>query len=220
MNSDIQIFKNERFGSVRTIERNSEVWFVGKDVAAALGYTDTAQAIRKHVDGEDKGVVYSTTPGGIQKITIINESGLYSLVLSSKLTTARESKRWITSEVIPSIRRHGVYVTDAKLSQLLADPQQAHLLVMELVHEKLANERLTAELADAIPKARYYDTFVNPRECTNIRTTAKELGIPEKRFTRYLLAHRYLYRAPSGILMPYADEIHHRRSDRAEWGLG
>lgn len=206
MNSEIQVFKDERFGSIRTVNRGGEVWFVGRDVAAALGYgagKSLANAVANHVDGEDKGVTELMTPGGMQKTVIINESGLYSLILSSKLPSAREFKRWVTHEVIPSIRKHGAYMTDAKLSQLLANPEQAHLLVMELVQEKVANERLTAELADAIPKARYYDTFVNPRECTNIRVTAKELGIPEKRFTRYLLTHGYLYRAPSGKLMPY-----------------
>ena len=90
---------------MRVVVDGDQVWFVGKDVAAALGYGDTAQAIRKHIDSEDKGVVDLTTPGGIQKVTIINESGLYSLVLSSKLPTAKQFKRWVTSEVLPSIRK-------------------------------------------------------------------------------------------------------------------
>lgn len=204
MDSEIQIFKNDHFGSIRTINRDGEVWFVGKDVATALGYSNTRDALVRHVDTEDKNTVVNPDGNrGNPNMTIINESGLYSLILSSKLPTAREFKRWVTSEVIPSIRKHGAYVADARLTQLLSDPRQAHLLVMELVHEKLANERLTEELANAIPKARYYDTFVNPNECTNLRITAKELGIPERRFSRYLLAHHYLYRAPSGRLMPY-----------------
>lgn len=92
---------------------SGEPWFVGKDVAAALGYVDTAQAIRKHVDDEDKGVVEATTPGGKQKITTINESGLYSLMLKSKLPGAKKFKRWVTSEVLPSIRRAGAYAMPA-----------------------------------------------------------------------------------------------------------
>ena len=108
MKNNIVAFKyNEQ--QVRTIEKNGEPWFVGKDVAEILGYSDTAQAVRKHIDNEDKGVVEMTTPGGKQPVTIINESGLYSLILSSKLPTAKEFKHWVTSEVLPSIRKTGDY---------------------------------------------------------------------------------------------------------------
>jgi prophage antirepressor-like protein len=108
MKNNIVAFKyNEQ--QVRTIEKNGEPWFVGKDVAEILGYSDTAQAVRKHIDNEDKGVVEMTTPGGKQPVTIINESGLYSLILSSKLPTAKEFKHWVTSEVLPSIRKTGEY---------------------------------------------------------------------------------------------------------------
>ena len=204
MHNEIQVFTNEKFGSVRTTVIDGKPWFVGRDVAEALGYESPRSAVSKKVDAEDRGVAEMETPSGRQQMTIINESGLYSLILSSKLPTAKQFKRWITHDVIPAIRQHGAYFTDAALLRLLSDPTQAHMLVMEYVQEALENERLTAELQAALPKAMYYDTFVNPMECTNIRATAKELGIPEKRFTRYLLRHRYLYRAPSGILMPYA----------------
>ena len=204
MHNEIQVFTNEKFGSVRTTVIDGKPWFVGRDVAEALGYESPRSAVSKKVDAEDRGVAEMETPSGRQQMTIINESGLYSLILSSKLPTAKQFKHWITHDVIPAIRQHGAYFTDAALLRLLSDPTQAHMLVMEYVQEALENERLTAELQAALPKAMYYDTFVNPMECTNIRATAKELGIPEKRFTRYLLRHRYLYRAPSGILMPYA----------------
>ena len=204
MQNQIQKFTNEQFGTIRTIVREGKPWFVGKDVASALGYADHAKAIKAHVDDEDKGVGEMPTPGGKQIVTIINESGLYALILSSKLPTARQFKRWVTHDVLPAIRQHGAYFTDETLHKLLSDPTQAHLLVMEYVHEALENERLKFELRTALPKAKYYDTFVNPMECTNIRATAKELGVPEKRFTKYLMRHRYLYRAPSGKLMPYA----------------
>lgn len=111
---ELQIFKNEEFGSLRTIERNGDPWFVGKDVAKALGYERTADAIRAHVDNEDKGLGEIQTPGGKQSMTIINESGLYSLILSSKLKTAKRFKHWVTSEVLPAIRKHGAYLTDQK----------------------------------------------------------------------------------------------------------
>lgn len=117
--NEIQIFNNPTFGEVRTVSINDEPWFVGKDVAQALGYSDTAQAIRKHVDAEDKGVVEMTTPGGIQPTTAINESGLYSLILSSKLPSAKEFKRWVTSEVLPSIRKTGSYFAGSKELQAI-----------------------------------------------------------------------------------------------------
>ena len=97
---EIQIFKHEKFGNIRTINKNGEPWFVGKDVAEVLGYADTRKAIRMHVDDDDKGGDILSTPGGRQQITIINESGLYSLILSSKLPQAKEFKRWVTSEVL------------------------------------------------------------------------------------------------------------------------
>ena len=111
MTSDIKIFKNEMFGEVRTLtNENGEIFFVGKDVAQALGYTNTLKAIRDHVDSEDKGVNEMVTPGGNQKVIFINESGLYALILSSKLPQAKAFKRWVTSEVLPQIRKTGGYI--------------------------------------------------------------------------------------------------------------
>lgn len=204
MHNEIRVFTNEKFGSVRTTIIDGKPWFIARDVAIALGYTNPSKAVNDHVDDDDKGVTKRYTLGGDQEMTVINESGLYSLVLSSRLPTAKQFKRWITHNVIPAIRQHGAYFTDDTLLRLLADPMQAHMLVMEYVQEALENERLTAELQEALPKAMYYDTFVNPMESTNIRSTAKELAIPERKFVQYLLRHRYLYRAPSGKLMPYA----------------
>lgn len=118
MKNNIVAFKYEE-QQVRTIEKNGEPWFVGKDVAAILGYSDTADAVKKHVDPEDKGVGEMPTPGGKQRIMLINESGLYSLILSSKLPTAKEFKRWVTSEVLPSIRKTGEYkITPAQQNRL------------------------------------------------------------------------------------------------------
>lgn len=108
----IKIFKNEEFGRVRIVVKNGEPWLVGKDVAKILKYKETAKAIRMHVDNEDKGVSVLDTPGGRQKITVINESGLYSLVLSSKMPRAKKFRRWVTSEVLPTLRRTGGYVAN------------------------------------------------------------------------------------------------------------
>lgn len=107
---NFEVFKNEEFGSIRTMTIDGEPWFVGKDVAASLGYERTADAIRQHVESEDKGVGEIQTPGGIQNMTIINESGLYALIFGSKLESAKRFKHWVTSEVLPSIRKHGGYI--------------------------------------------------------------------------------------------------------------
>lgn len=107
--NDLQIFENPEFGSVRTVEIDGTPWLVGKDVATALGYAKPTDAIRKHVDPEDKGISKTETPSGEQEMLIINESGLYSLILSSKMPKAKAFKRWVTSEVLPAIREHGAY---------------------------------------------------------------------------------------------------------------
>lgn len=107
--TELQIFKNSEFGEIRTVTIDNEPWFVGKDVAEILGYSNPRDAINKHVDEEDKGVAKCDTLGGKQELTVINESGLYSLILRSQLPKARQFKRWVTSEVLPSIRRTGQY---------------------------------------------------------------------------------------------------------------
>ena len=110
----IQIFENSEFGKVRTLMIDGEPWAYGKDIAVALGYAKPTDAIRKHVDEMDKGVSKMETPGGVQDVVIINESGLYSLILSSKLPKAKEFKRWITSEVLPALRKTGHYGSPQK----------------------------------------------------------------------------------------------------------
>lgn len=121
--NEIEIFKNEEFGEVRTLVVNNEPMFVGKDVALALGYKDTVNALKSHVDEEDKMGWQITTPSrGTQNATVINESGVYSLVFSSKLPDAKKFKHWVTSEVLPSIRKHGAYMTKQTLSKALTSP--------------------------------------------------------------------------------------------------
>ena len=114
----MEIFKNSEFGSVRTTLIDNQPYFVGKDVADILGYKNNRQAIRDHVDEEDKGVTKWVTKGGAQNVTVINESGLYSLILGSKLPSAKRFKKWVTSEVLPSIRKRGIYTID----ELIANP--------------------------------------------------------------------------------------------------
>lgn len=143
---DIQIFNSKEFGDVRALELNGAPWFVGKDVAEALGYgagKSLANAVSKHVDEEDKGVTEMMTPGGVQKVIIINESGLYSLVLSSKLPSAKKFKHWVTSEVLPTIRRHGAYMTEEALEKAITSPDFLIKLATNLKEEK--EKRLEAE---------------------------------------------------------------------------
>ena len=116
--NELQIFSNPEFGQIRTVEIEGEPWLVGKDVAEALGYTNPRKALADHVDEEDKGVTKCYTPGGEQEMTIINESGLYSLVLSSKLPGAKRFRRWVTSEVLPTLRRQGTYTMQAPKSAM------------------------------------------------------------------------------------------------------
>lgn len=131
--SELQIFNNPEFGEVRTVNIGGEPWLVGKDVSVALGYANPQRAIRDHVDDEDKGVTEMVTPGGTQKVPIINESGLYSLVLSSKLPTAKKFKRWVTSEVLPAIRKTGGYHVPQSPEEQMA---QGLLAAQKLLAEK------------------------------------------------------------------------------------
>ena len=207
MNSNLMIFENPEFGELRSLRMNGEPWFVGRDVAMALGYgkgKSLNNAVSKHVDDEDKGVTEMMTPGGKQNVIIINESGLYALVLSSKLERAKKFKRWVTAEVLPSIRKHGAYMTDSLLDALEAHPEAVPEYLNRLRSENARNRELNRRLRLALPKAEYYDAFVDPADCTNIRTTAKELGVPEKQFTRYLEEKKYLFRDKNRKLFPRA----------------
>lgn len=144
--TDLQIFNSPEFGAIRTIEKDGEPWFVGKDVATALGYKDTVNALKSHVDAEDKTGWQITTQFGEKETTIINESGLYSLVLSSKLPTAKKFKRWVTSEVIPSIRKTGSYSVPCDLSRLSPEMQMLKLLTDKAIENELAQQEQARQL--------------------------------------------------------------------------
>lgn len=175
--NNIQIFKYEN-NDVRTVEMNGEPWFVGKDVASVLGYKDTVNALKTHVDEDEKTGWQITTQFGVKETTIINESGLYSLILSSKLPTAKQFKRWVTSEVLPSIRKNGGYI--AGQEQMTPEELMAKAL---LVANKTLAERdariseLTVQNTIMQPKAEYFDELISRNTLTNFRETAKELGI-------------------------------------------
>lgn len=206
--NNLTIFESSEFGAIRTVELDGEPWLVGKDVAEALGYTNPRKALADHVDDEDKGVTKCYTPGGDQDMTIINESGLYSLVLSSKLPTARKFRRWVTSEVIPSIRRSGGYIAGQKE----LSPEELMARALKVANDVLAAREariseLTMQNAIMQPKADYFDELVDRNLLTCFRDTAKLLHIKQNTFIRYLLDHKYLYRNQSGKLMAYQKHI-------------
>ena len=200
----ILVFENKDYGTIRTVMIDNAPWFVATDVCSAIDVDRTA--IRR-LDDDEKGVHLTHTLGGDQKISIINECGLYSLILSSRKPEAKAFKRWITHEVIPSIRKHGAYMTTSLLEQIKENPQVIYGLAEKLLTEKNRADRLQSELSRAKPKADYYDAFVNPRDCTNIRNTANELGIRQCELTAWLVAQRFLYRDYGGQLLPYSPHL-------------
>ena len=203
MNNNLMIFENPDFGAVRSILIDGDPWFVAADVCKALEIEKTNRALSR-LDDDEKGAHSVSTPGGRQRMSIISESGLYSLILGSRKPEARAFKRWITHEVIPSIRKHGAYMTDSLLDALEAHPEAVPEYLNRLRSENARNRELNRRLRLALPKAEDYDAFVDPADCTNIRTTAKELGVPEKQFTRYLEEKKYLFRDKNRKLFPRA----------------
>lgn len=140
--NNLQPFNNPEFGTIRTLEKDNEVWFIGKDVAEILGYSNTRDALTKHVDSEDKAGVAIHDGRQNRSMIIINESGLYSLVLSSKLPTAKKFKRWVTNEVLPSIRKHGIYATTQTIETMLADPDNAIRKNIGFMYKKELHETI------------------------------------------------------------------------------
>lgn len=213
----LQTFTNPEFGAVRTLIINNEPWLVGKDVATILGYKDTDKAIRDHVDVEDKQIQTRQNSGLVEKsesttfdipnrgLTIINESGLYSLIMSSKLPKAKEFKHWVTSEVLPSIRKTGGYISGQKAmtpEELMASALRVADTIIKERDAKIS--ALTVENTIMAPKADYFDQIVDRNLLTNFRETAKELGVKQNDFVKFLLDRKYLYRDKRGKLMPYA----------------
>lgn len=203
----IEIFKNEEFGEIRTIVVNGEPMFVGKDVASALGYKDTAKAIRVHVDEEDKGVDEMDTPGGVQNITVINESGLYSLILSSKLPNAKKFKRWVTSDVLPSIRKHGAYMTEETIEKAITNPDFLIKLATELKHEKEQRKLLEEEKKINAPKVIFADAVSVSDTNISIGSLSKLLkqngiNVGRNRLFEWLRENKYLISKGSDKNMP------------------
>ena len=248
MENKLMIFENDAFGKVRTLNLNGEQWFVAADVCKALELGNPSMTVER-LDDDEKGISTIDTLGGKQRMAIINEPGLYSLVITSRKPEAKAFKRWITHEVIPAIRKHGAYMTKSVLEQVLENPELVLLMAQRMLEEQRKNELLQRELRLAkpkadfydeklklfaehpelldalmkslyaahaenlrhraerqtlLPKADYYDAFMDADGCTNLRTTAKELNVPERWFARFLQQTGFLYRSPAGNLMPYA----------------
>lgn len=203
---ELMVFNNAEFGQVRTTVVNGEPWFVGKDVADVLGYAKPRNAIATHVDEDDKkDAPIQGNLGGTQKMTIINESGVYALIFGSKLPTTKAFKRWITSEVLPSIRKTGSYsVAQKQDSYLIEDPIKR---AERWIEEKKHTLALEQKVAEQQPKADYYDELVDREHLTGIRDTAKELHIKERVFINWLLDNKYLYRDAKNILKPYSTKM-------------
>ncbi|MDY0256225.1 phage antirepressor KilAC domain-containing protein [Gudongella oleilytica] len=172
--ADLQIFRNESFGEIRTLNIDGEPWFVGKDVAEILGYTNPQKAIRDHIDEEDKTLNESFTVNGTKGI-LINESGLYSLILSSKLPSAKQFKRWVTNEVLPSIRKHGVYATAETAERLLNDPDFMIRTFTALKEEREKNAALQSKIEQDKPKVLFADAVSTAKTSILVGELAKLL---------------------------------------------
>ena len=200
MDNNLAVFNSEEFGELRTIMIEGEPWFVANDVCTIL---DINRTQTRRLDDDEKGVCSMHTPGGEQNVGIVNEYGLYNLILGSRKPEAKAFRRWITHEVLPSIRRHGIYATNSALKKFLDNPELIMELGAVMLRERDRANALSDELKIARPKAEYFDTFISLGDCTNIRNTAKELQIPERQFCRFLLDSKLMYRSPAGTLMPY-----------------
>ena len=203
--NEIKIFDNPEFGKVRTMEINGEPYFVGKDVAIILGYAKPENAIAKHVDTEDKTLtpIQGGCSTGSQNTTIINESGLYSLILSSKLPKAKEFKRWVTSEVLPSIRKHGAYAVD----ELLNDPEFAIKTFTALKEERERSKRLSEQIEADKPKVIFADSVSAAKSSILVGDLAKLLkqngiNIGQNRLFEWLRQNGYLIKDGTSKNMP------------------
>ena len=194
--NNLQIFNNEEFGTVRGFEINGEPWFVGKDVAELLGYSDTSDALKRHVDEDDKGVCEIPTPGGLQKCISINESGMYSLILRSNLPEAKRIKRWVTAEVLPTLRKTGSYSLQRSDSYMIEDPierasrwieeQRAHQEKVKALESQVVVK--DQQLALMQPKAEFFDAVTDSKKAIPLGDAAKilDMGIGRNKLFEFL----------------------------------
>lgn len=213
MDNKIIAFTNPEFGEVRTLNIENEPWFVAADVCKALDLGNASMTLSR-LDDDEKGVSLIDTLGGLQNMVTVNEPGLYTLVLGSRKPEAKAFKRWITHDVIPSIRKNGGYIAGQETlspEELMA---KALLVAQKTIEEKdkllshTSVELSAAKVENEImrPKAGYFDEVVDRNLLTNFRETAKELGIKPKSFVNFLIEKKYIYRDKRGKLLPYEDK--------------
>ena len=193
--NELQVFSNDLFGTVRTTVVDGEPYFVGKDVAIALGYSDTSDAIKRHVETEDKLTRRFADSGQNRTMYIINESGLYSLIFGSKLPSAKQFKRWVTSDVLPKIRQTGGYIPVSSHDDDLSIMARAHQILERTLQEKenILIER-TKALEVAQPKADRYDKLMNANGYISFNIAAKQLGTGRNRLMKFLRENNILFR--------------------------
>ena len=210
--NDLQIFKYQD-SEVRTVEMNGEPWFVLKDVCGILGLGEPHR-VADRLDGDERTLSTVTDSiGRQQETTVINESGLYNVILRSDKPEAKPFRKWVTAEVLPTIRKHGAYMTPETLQAAILNPDTMIQLCQQLKAEQdknaaltAANSQLTVDKQIMQPKAEYIDELVDRNLLTSFRETAKQLGIGEKAFIAFLLEKKYIYRDKKGKLMPYAEK--------------
>ena len=205
--NEFQIFKSDSFGAVRTVEVNGTPYFVGKDVAEILGYANTRDALANHVDDEDKANVAIHDGRQNRNVTVINESGLYSLILSSKLPKAKEFKHWVTSEILPTIRKHGAYMTENTLEKALTSPDFLIQLATQLKEEQAQRKALEERVEADRPKVLFADAVETSQTSILVGDLAKLIkqngvDIGQKRLFAWMRDNGYLIKSGSSTNMP------------------
>lgn len=212
--NEIKVIANAEFGNIRMLEENGKALFCGVDVAKALGYSNTRDALSRHC--KEKGVAKhdTLTNGGIQALTYIDEGNIYRLIAHSKLPNAELFETWVFDEVLPTIRKHGAYMTPETIEKTLSNPDFIIQLATTLKTEQEKNKKLQISVSQLTvdkqimqPKADYFDELVDRNLLTGIRETAKELKVKQKVFVNFLLDKKYLYRDKKGKLMPHAKPL-------------
>lgn len=205
--NNLQVFKNNTFGNLRVIQKNNQTWFVGKDVADILGYQNGSRDINRHVAEEDRHKTMVFDGNQNKETIVINESGLYSLILSSKLPTAKKFKHWVTSDVLPTIRKHGAYMTPETIEKTLTDPDFIIRLATELKNEKQARIKAEETIIQNRPKVLFADAVSDSNSSILVGDLAKILrgngvNIGQKRLFAWLRESGFLMKGTESRNMP------------------
>lgn len=202
-NKQLQVFKNPEFGEIRVVEKDGEPWFVAVDVCDILDLSNPTIAVSR-LDNDERAKFNLGRQGDA---TIVNEPGLYALILGSRKPEAKAFKRWITHDIIPSIRKYGAYMTPEKLEEAICNPDTIIEICMQLKLEQERRKQVEAENRQIRPKADYFDNLVEIGPNTNLRDTAKEFCCPPSYLIQWLVAHGYLYRDSKARLKPYQSSV-------------